>query len=455
MPRLARTPASRRLLPMLAVALVVAVPAGILRARCVGDTCKSRGVSEGAQGPFCSLPRPLRDQVQAGYRKARSPEILGVAAQPLLAGPTGPRWRKDADSQSVAWPAVTSRGSSQSGVAVALGGTGMSRGEVPEGASLADLAPTVAAVIGLERPHPEVRSGSAWPGFATGERPSLVLQIIWKGAPPSEAFGTEPLREIAARGLGDRALAIGSLPVDAAALMATIGSGAAPSEHGITGTYTRSEEGSLVKAWAKGAPGSVVAMWADDLDEATEGSDTALVGDAAADIGLIGSDWYLSGDRDEVVLRRGVTPQDQSRKAVELLRKGYGRDEGTDLLAVTMQGDVSDLERATERLIESADEATSGDVLYLIASLPTGNPPGSPAATSPSSAAAQIESEVGAPVIEAIAGGGFFLDQEVIANEGITEDAILAAMDEIRTSDGQRVFADRFSGVAVTFARYC
>lgn len=442
---------------MLSIALVVAIPAGILRAGCVGDTCKERAVRDSAQAPFCSLPRLLRDEIAAGFREGRSPEILGVAAKSGLTGPVGPRWRDASGDRTVAWPAMRSAsGPVPAGVALAMGGAGISQGGIPAGATLVDVAPTIAEAIGLVRPHPEVRTGSAWSDLVNGEPPSLVLEIVWKGA-GGEAWATAPFSEVAAVGAGHERLILGSQPADPAALLATLGSGALPSEHGITGTYTRAEDGSLVEAWTDRALGSVVAMLADDLDEQSPASTTALIGDAPGDLGLVGSDWYLSGDKDRVMLEAGAGPADQARKAKELLRRiGQGsRPDGmADLLAVTLHGSTAEMESATEVIMKAAGKLAPDDVLFVLASLPGEDRPDEGAGSS-SMVATEIESALGAPVVEAVAGGGFFLDQSVIANEGIAEDAILAAMDDVRAPDGAKLLADRFSGAAVTFARYC
>ena len=47
-------------------------------------------------------------------------------------------------------------------VSLEIAGSGIRAGRLPPDASLDDLAPTLAAAMGIERPHPEVRSGEAW-----------------------------------------------------------------------------------------------------------------------------------------------------------------------------------------------------------------------------------------------------------------------------------------------------
>ena len=456
MPKPAQTPSGRRLLTMLSVALALGVPAGVLRAGCVGDTCRDRSAGASADTPFCSLPSPTRAAVAAGYRKGRSPDVMGVTADPGLTGPVEPESRSNGETL-VAWPSLDLEPEQE--VAIALGGAGVAPGSsVPGGATLADIAPTIAEVIGLERPHPEVRTGSGWPDVAAGEPPSLVGEIVWKGPfGGPRALGVPDFEKVAGRGVGG-AVAAGSLPLDPAALMATLGSGAVPSEHGITGTYIRSEDGSAVEAWTDRSPGSVVAMLADDLNEITNRSRASVIGDAPADIGLVGSDWYLTGDRNAVFIGPNSTPARQAARAARLLKqkeKRVRQEDVTDLVAITLDGSLDEMEDATRDIIEAGDKVAPGDVLYVLVSLPTAGTSEGSSSMSSEVIADTIESEVRAPVIESVAVGGFFLNQEILARENMSEDAILAVMEKMKTPGGEDLFADRFSGVAVSFARYC
>jgi len=84
-------------------------------------------------------------------------------------------------------------------------------------------------------------------------------------------------------------------------------------------------------------------------------------------------------------------------------------------------------------------------------------------ARSPSSAlsAAEIVAHVdanvrsSAPVVEGVTPGGLFLDQEVLATEGLSSQAAVGPMLGMRTASGRKVFTDAFPGFAVSFARYC
>lgn len=420
---------------MLVVASVVAVPAAVLRLACVGNLCREP-TQVTSRAPFCSLPGPLREAVASGFRKGRSPEIQGVTTEQHVIG------------DLVAWPSLGSRPS----VRIALGGAGISEGGFPQGASLDDVAATIAAASGLERPHPEVRSGEPWTELVSQTPPRLVLEVVWKDA-GGEAEATTSFERVQELGVGAR-ISPGSSPQDPAALVATLGSGAIPAQHGITGHLIRDDRGRLVKAWSPRAPGSVVAMLANDMEMLSEGRAlTGLVGDGPADRGLVGFDWYLSGHGSDLVLKEPAPPMQQARRAEKLLEEGYGADAVTDLLAVTMAGEEAD--QATLRLMEAAEAAAPGQVLYVLAGLPSPLQAEGQTSVAASTIAEQIEEDLGAPVIEALAGGGFFMDQDVLAKERIGEDEVLAAMGRVRAPDGGRLFADRFTGIAITFERYC
>ena len=51
--------------------------------------------------------------------------------------------------------------------------------------------------------------------------------------------------------------------------------------------------------------------------------------------------------------------------------------------------------------------------------------------------------------------GGLFLDQDVLAADGLSSAAAVRPMLGMRDGDGRTVFADAFPGFAVSFARYC
>jgi hypothetical protein len=75
----------RRLVGLLIMSALVAAPAVVLRAACVGKTCGSPDATQ-ARVPFCPLPDRLKSLISAGYRDKRSPDVLAVPAGPVAGG---------------------------------------------------------------------------------------------------------------------------------------------------------------------------------------------------------------------------------------------------------------------------------------------------------------------------------------------------------------------------------
>jgi hypothetical protein len=243
----------------------------------------------------------------------------------------------------------------------------------------------------------------------------------------------------------------GSLPLDPAAVLTTIGTGALPRDHGITGTLVRDDRGRTVRAWGARSPYSVVAGLGDDLDELRD--QRPRIGAVVTDVaerGVIGGGWYVDGDRDDVVVE--PSPAGQADAATRLLVHGYGRDDVPDLLAVVMRGSVRALDRALAEVLVAADDAAGRRVLFVVTA--TGQGAGG-AGFPASNVEAQVEERVGEKVVEAAVPGGLFLDQDALAAEGLSDDSVLAALRRLRGPNGEPAVVDAFPQVAVTFARYC
>jgi hypothetical protein len=448
-PPMRLTSTARRTLLVLGVAVCVAAPAVVLRALCVGSAC-DRPTAASARVPFCSLPPGLRTQLEAGFRDGRSPDLMAVTGSQLVEGSSQLRrpWA------TPAWPSTAHPDPEK--VPVVFWGAGVDPGPIEGAHTLTDVAPTLAAVIGFDRPHPGVRSGTEIPGVAAGtDPPRLVLEVILEGVGTDDLERNALHRWANLRGLMDEGAATlsattGSLPLDPAATMATIGTGGLPSEHGITGTLLRNEEGRLVEAWGPGAPFSVIATLADDLDELND--QTPLIGVVAradADRGLIGGNWYLDNDRDDIVSSGGH----EIEGADLLLRQGYGADDVTDLLVVVLPEGVGSADAALAELIRLARGTVGDDLTVVVAG--TGSPPRAGEPVGAASVEADIETVVGGDVVEATAVGGLYLDQEAMAEAGLTRDEVLRALIDLEAPGGGPLFGDAFSSVAVSLARYC
>ncbi len=328
-------------------------------------------------------------------------------------------------------------------------------GGIPAGAGLDDIAPTVAALMGIERPHPEVRSGRPLEGLSVDEPVPLVVQIVWKGVGSEELAAAPDRWPRLARIADDGAFSVDvrspSLPLDPAAVLTTIGSGGVPAQHGITGSLVREDQGRVVTAWSRSAPVSVIAALGDDLDELTnQRARVGLVAEDVTDRGLIGADWYVRTDADDVTVEPEASRVPDLVE--QLLDQGYGRDAVPDLLAVTLEGPIAQMDRMTEEIVEAVQDRVERAATVVTAT-------GSSVRVADFAArdvARHVDSELApAEVVEATAPGGLFLDQEVLGLEGIPEDRVISGLRRMTGAAGSRVFADVFPAIAVSFGRYC
>ncbi|HSJ52082.1 MAG TPA: alkaline phosphatase family protein [Actinomycetota bacterium] len=168
--------------------------------------------------------------------------------------------------------------------------------------TLADLAPTTASLMGFDGFR--AVDGTALPGIAPDTPPKVIVTLVidgggwnvltrWHGAWPN-------LRRLMSEGATYRNAICGSFPAVTASTHATIGTGAFPRTHGITGHNVR-RDGRPVKAWSE--PGAVDPSFlleptlADRWTEATD--DRAWVGEIGYQV------WHLG------MLGRGGRPMGQ------------------------------------------------------------------------------------------------------------------------------------------------
>ncbi len=399
--------------------------------------------------PFCPLPRWVRTDLVAGYREERSPDVLAVAAASGLSV-DGPG--------AVPWPAVQD-GPDVTRVPIVFWGRGVDpSARVPAGTTLDRIAPTVAEAIGLHRAHPGVRSGVAIGGLAEPDRPTLVLEIALTGIGSNDVTadrGAWPtLLRLLHEGAGTLEGDTGSLPLDPAATLTTIGTGGLPYQHGVTGTLIRNDDGRVVEAWGPGSPPSVIATLPDDLDEAT--GNRALIGLVApsiADRGLIGGTWYLDHDRDDVAVPDPGVPADPVEAARGVLARGYGADPVPDVLGVVLDGRSPVADRQLSAIVGLARRAAPGSLMVVVTA--TGST--SAAGGGLNELIRHVEDSVpgDAPVVAGVAAGGLFLDQHVLAEQHVSGQAVVDALLSATSPDGRSVVLDAFQGFAVSFARYC
>ena len=432
------------MLSLLVVLGVLGIPALLLRGFCVGHSCDEEA-SATSEVPFCSLPLALRSRVDAGWREGRGPEVLAIAHDDsVIAGGTA----FGGSNQRPPWPSANLDASR---VPIAFWGQGVGTSPIPSGATLDRIAPTLAEVIDFERPFPEVRSGEPIQEVATGEVPRLVLQVILKGVGSDDLEndrGAWPnLEKMMSTGAATMDGETGSLPLDPAAIVSTVGTGGLPNQHGITGTFVRNDAGRLVRAFSKAAESPIIATLSDDLDEKMDQQPViGLVGTTETDRGAIGGEWYGGSERDEVV----IDPRSTVGPAREMLKHGFGADEVVDVLAVAMDGDIEHMDGALQRIVMAADKASNGSV--AVAVVATGSE--SSGDVNGASIASDVDTATGEPIVEAAVPGGLFVDQKKLAELELSEDVIVNETARLTGREG-RLFADVFPSIAVSFARYC
>jgi hypothetical protein len=440
--------AGRRLLWLLAALGLLGIPAVVLRALCVGNSCNDGRTAEVAV-PFCPLPPAVRALITAGFRDGRSPDVMATTAGDTVA--------TELHGLTVPWPDNTP--TPDVAVPIAFFGGGVTPGRLPAATGLDQIAPTLAAIVQLDRGHPEVRAGQvisqvAMPPSA-GAAPRLIVEVVWDGIGTTDLHGAWPpgtaalIRDGAATLRGET----GSLPLDPAAVLTTIGTGGLPFQHGITGTILRSGARGVVPAWSDGAPPAVITTLAEDLDHAREEvARVGLVASSPTDRGLIGEGWYVGSDRDDVV----VAPADPVAATRRMLLAGFGADAVPDVLGVVLRGSVAQMDRRTEGLVRAARAREPGATFVVTAtgSLATPSGPGSP--ISGVDLARLVDERVGSAVVEAPGAGGLFLDPAALSAAGLSADAAVQAMRAQRTGpEGVPLFAEVYPSFSVAFARYC
>jgi hypothetical protein len=443
-----------RLLSLVAIVAIAGIPAAVLRGLCVGHSCDELE-SAVSEVPFCSLPAAIREPFAAGFEGElhRSPDILGVTRASIVSGGTA----FEGSQPAPAWPTLEPMSTR---VPLAFAGTGVSSSaRVPDGTGLDDVAPTLAEMIDFRRPNPQVRSGKAIAGVASGEIPRLIIEVVMKHVGSSD-LEAQPnswptLRSLMDEGAGTLDATTGAIPLDPAASLTTIGTGGLPNQHGITGTLVRDNEGRIVKAWGPKTPVHIIATLPDDLDEKLgQEPMIGLVRSDVADTGLIGGNWYVDVDKDEAI----TAPEEPIKAFRRLLAKGFGADDVPDVLGVVLDGEIEEMDAELAEIQTLAIASITGDGSVALVATATGSTVDPGEADMDGTAIARlIERAVPgpAPVVAAVGPGGIFLNEKTLIDEEITEDDVLKPFGDLTGPDGRPLMADTFTAIAVSFERYC
>ncbi len=282
----------------------------------------------------------------------REPNFLGTASMPPHSGP---------------WDYLTH-------VPLVLYGRGhiLPRGEVSMGATLADLAPTAAHLVGFDgfdAPHGRVLDEALLPRQT---RPRVVITIVWDGGGWNvlkQHEGEWPyLAQVMAEGASYTGATIASSPSVTPPIHATIGTGAFPSGHGIPGLNMRTPDYRYVNPFAGLDTDSLeVPALAELYDVARDNEPVAgVLASKAWHLGMIGNGTATpGGDADPVALVR----KDGTAKTNEDLYSLPGIDSPERLLRLGAELDAADGKRDKKWMgnpIERAEQihATPAMVRY-------------------------------------------------------------------------------------------
>ena len=310
-------------------------------------------------------------------------------------------------------------------------GAGVRPGELPPESALDAIAPTLEEITGFRRAHPEVRTGAAIDGVAAeeGDAPALVVIIAWKGIGTTDLERDQAawpfLRRALRTGAGTLTGTTGSVPLDPAATLTTIGTGGRPSSHGITGTVVREDDGEVAVAWSTPGSGSVIATFADDLDHDSGGrARVAAIVSNPADRGIVGNGWYLDAADDDTTIRL----DDPGRARDEAPRSSPPRSS-----AATRDRRAGHRARRRGRPGRHRDGPVVSTVRRLVPNATfvvtaTGTLAGGGQGEDAPGLAADVEAALGAPVVAEVAADGLFLDRDVLVDRSLTGPQVADAM---------------------------
>lgn len=296
----------RRIGGALALALLAAscVVSGAEEPSSAGRTPPGDATAPPSAEPTCPIPADVLQRIRDGFDPRRSGDVQLVPAEPnylygeRLAG---------ALSHSGPWDYLQR-------VPLLLYGPGhvAPAGRVAGAATLADVAPTLAAHLGSSFEGPDGRALADALPIPDASPPKLVLVVVWDGVGRNvldewpEAWPT--LRSLIERGAWFEDVTVGSSPSITPAIHSTLATGALPRTHGIVDIQFRLGE-RMVPSNARGPEPLRVPTLADAWDLATGNR---------AEVAVVAShDWHLSmvghgtalpgGDRDLAVLQDDAT----------------------------------------------------------------------------------------------------------------------------------------------------
>ncbi len=289
---------SRAPLSAIGVITVLAVACTSIETPDIQEAPSSSAVAQTSveRSAACALPPRFLRRIWEGTRASASGDIQIVTAEPDYAG--------GGLSHAGPWDYVQR-------VPLFFYGPGRvpPLGRVDRSATLADIAPTQAALLGFdfEAPDGHVLKSALAP--TTGQDPPrLIVTIVWDGAGRNVLdrwAGDWPfLSGLIADGAWFEQAEVGSSPSNTPPSHATIGTGAFPRRHGVVDLF-QDVEGEIVKPQEAG-PQTLLLPTLADLYDADRDNEplVGVVGTLGTHTGLVGhgSAWP-EGDADIAVMR--------------------------------------------------------------------------------------------------------------------------------------------------------
>lgn len=263
-------------------------------------------VGRGARGPWfdaaCRLPLDFLRRIRRGYYPERSPDLLFVPAKHSAFGSLGTASHSGPQDFLQRVPLV-------------FYGPGFvpAQGDLSVGwnPTLADLAPTLAELLGID--FPSGRPGRAISAalLPEAERPTppkLIVNIVWDGGgwntldfwPDAWPF----LDRLRTEGTSVRNVTVGSSPSVTPAVHATMGTGVFPNQHGIIDIPLRND-GRILDSYDGNEPRFLEVDTLADLYRSQAGArpKIAMVAEDGWHLGMMGHGAYLEeGMKDVAVL---------------------------------------------------------------------------------------------------------------------------------------------------------
>ena len=244
----------------------------------------------------CSMPPLHLERARNGWNDDRAPELLWFPQEPDFVGSGLPH--------AGTWDYIQH-------VPMLWYGPGhiAARGPVAREVTLADIAPTQAALTGFPFDAPDGHPmEEALLPRSGGRPPKLIVTVVWD-AVGRNVLDEHPdrwpfVRELISRGTWYEHAYVGSSPAATAQAHATIGTGAFPADHGLVGHNLRIG-GTITTPWQEGPAFWVLPTFADLYDRALGNEPVVgIVATLEIHFGMMSHGAFWNGGDRDVVLSR-------------------------------------------------------------------------------------------------------------------------------------------------------